>query len=943
VSYFSPQGLKGAISALLGTSARLIPALRPPHDPDRELFPRSWMTGRRMSTWERTAVNATPPSFVDFLRYRDWDRVSGCFVMDDGKSAGMLWELSPAPTEGRDEQTLSEMHEAFTEAIRSGLTEDVDSPWIAQFFVQDEETLFPHWRQINDYIPESIRNTQLTKHWLNEVDMHLQQVAQPGGIFAQAAGGNAWRGKERRVFVTLYRIAPKRGTLPLSIKLTKAAASQFTAVFAKNGVSLRGCRGRDLYEWMTPMLNPSPDLTGGDPYAYMRQNHYPDEVNGQTPPAWDLAEATVRSAPEQVEDGVWSFQGTLYTALTVQLFSKALNFGHLTGENRNATTLMDQMPPGTRISTTVIAEPQYLIERHMTALESSAVGDGAHAVETLEETGEARRALVKGEKLYRTAVVIYVTGKSLDELNTRADACTAILNQSALPPYARKYDLFRSGAFITGLPFGYDHARDRAGPKRATLQFTSEISKLIPIAGRSTGTGSPCLNFFNRGAAPLSFDPIKDRDKNAHLTVFGPTGSGKSAFLTNALIQTMAVHRPYLFIIDPKWPAPSFALLMDYFKSQGLTTNKVTLTPDTDVAINPFHCAMQLLDEDYDEKKLDEEDIEGGRDLMGEMVYLALAMTTGGEQKEMDNIRRADRPVFSQAIRLAAKTVKEAGGTVVITENVVAALHQLAEETKLGKQTAMKYHEHAEAMRVFCDGFAGKIFNRPGTPWPTCDVTLIEFAQLGTPGNEDLLNVGFMSLIQAIQLHITKHQYGDGMREIARNTIVCVDESHYLAKMPLMGAYIAKSIKTWRSSGAWYWQATQSIDDFAGPMKPLLTQLEWMICLAMPKDEVTKLKELKSLTAEQATMVESARKSAGEYSEGVVLHEKCTALFRAVLPSLSLALAQTEQHERAKRRDYMVANRCTEIEATYHIARTIYQSRASHATKRIIKPWSDRK
>ena len=88
----------------------------------------------------------------------------------------------------------------------------------------------------------------------------------------------------------------------------------------------------------------------------------------QTPPAWDLGEATVRSAPEQIEDGVWSFQGTLYTALTVQLFSKSLSFGHLTGENRNATTLMDQIPPGTRISTTVIAEPQYLIERHLTAL-----------------------------------------------------------------------------------------------------------------------------------------------------------------------------------------------------------------------------------------------------------------------------------------------------------------------------------------------------------------------------------------------------------------------------------------------------------------------------------------------------------------------------------------------------------------------------------------------
>ena len=43
----------------------------------------------------------------------------------------------------------------------------------------------------------------------------------------------------------------------------------------------------------------------------------------------------------------------------------------------------------------------------------------------------------------------------------------------------------------------------------------------------------PLTAHLNRCAAPLAFDLIKDRDKNAHLAVFGPTGSGK--FLTNAL------------------------------------------------------------------------------------------------------------------------------------------------------------------------------------------------------------------------------------------------------------------------------------------------------------------------------------------------------------------------------------------------------------------------
>ena len=47
------------------------------------------------------------------------------------------------------------------------------------------------------------------------------------------------------------------------------------------------------------------------------------------------------------------------------------------------------------------------------------------------------------------------------------------------------------------------------------------------------------MTLFNLDAAPLSFDPIKDRNKNAHMAIFGRTGSGKSAFLINELVQTI--------------------------------------------------------------------------------------------------------------------------------------------------------------------------------------------------------------------------------------------------------------------------------------------------------------------------------------------------------------------------------------------------------------------
>jgi conjugative transfer ATPase len=916
----------GALNAAIPAPARAAAGVQA----DAALLPAHWFTGRSLTRKDVNDANAAPPSFADYLRFRTWDAVTGCFVLSDYRSAGVLYELTPAATEGRDDATIAQLHDAFLKAAQTGLAEDVESPWITQWFVQDEPSLFPFFSECEQYITPAIRTTEFSTWWLKEVDEHLQQVSQPGGIFA--VGRQPWRGRSRRVFVTLYRNAPSRkDTLHAALRATNEAATQFEAAFESNGVSLKRCRGRDLVRWMQPFLNPAPEATGGDPYARLRTEPFPDESGDRLPPHFDLANWALRSSPQHVQNGVWSCEDRLYTTLTVQIWTSTLGFGHLTGEDDQARTLMDELPEGTRIAVTLVAEPQYKIDRHLTLIEESAVGTGAHAAQSLLEVAQARKAMATGEKLYRVNVALTVTAESLDALNGRVQRCSALMTKKGLPVYAQKHDLYRAKAFTDNLPFGWSQTADQSGPKRATLQYTSEIAKILPIAGRSTGTNSPCLKYFNRGASPLSIDPIRNRLRNAHMTVFGPTGSGKSATLTAALLDTMSVHRPYLWIVDPKWPAPSFGLLIDQFRDKGLTVNHVRLSANADIALNPFHNALLLLDDEFAPRVVEtEDDIEGGRDLLGEMMYLTVAMITGGEEAEIARMTRADRTVVAEAIVLAAKTVRDrqlaagdidASKSVVLTQDVVDALETISNKAPNGA----RYFEMSKALKAFTQGTAGRIFNRPGTPWPTHDVTLIEFATLGSEGYGAELSVAFMSLLQAIQTHITRYQRG------GRDTLVVVDEVHTVAKNQLMGSYIAKIIKTWRSAGAWYWQATQSIADFAGPMKPLLTQLEWMLCLSMPKDEVKQLRELKNLTNEQATMVESATKLPGQYVEGVVLHETCTALFRAVLPAQALALAQTGKHERHARTVIQTERGCTELEAVTEVARRIKQSRAKFA------------
>ena len=53
--------------------------------------------------------------------------------------------------------------------------------------------------------------------------------------------------------------------------------------------------------------------------------------------------------------------------------------------------------------------------------------------------------------------------------------------------------------------------RDSQETRRSRLVFARHIANLLPLYGRSTGTGKPGMLFFNRGGEPVQFDPIADR------------------------------------------------------------------------------------------------------------------------------------------------------------------------------------------------------------------------------------------------------------------------------------------------------------------------------------------------------------------------------------------------------------------------------------------------
>ena len=878
-----------------------------------------------------------PSSFTDLLPWVEYIPESRAFLLEDGVSVGALFELEPVGTEARTEGFMIHLRDAIQTALTEAIPEIDDAPWVLQVYVQDEPSLTRFRREVAAYVQPGARDTTFTRHYQQTFAEHLARISQPGGLFEDAAiTGTRWRGQVRRVRAVLYRRLRSRGkTLP-ALEVETAlndVATKWTAALASAGIRARRGTGADLYSWLLPWFNPKPEVAGGDPDKLLEVAPYPGDEN--LPFGYDFAERLTLAMPHSDNDtATWWFDGLPHTVVSVQGLRREPEIGHMTGEHPSGDhvfALFDRLPEYTIMVMTLTLRPQDLIRNHIHQVRRSAVGDSAEVLLTREDADAVEREMAQGNKLYPLSIAFYLRGKDLQELRGNVNRLNALLLPNGLQPITQEADLLALDGYICNLPMAYDPHLDKLS-RRSRLVLSRHTANLLPLYGRSRGTGHPGLVFFNRGAEPLVFDPLhrEDRKKNAHMLILGPTGAGKSALLVYLLQQMAAVYRPRIFIIEA---GGSFSLLGQHFEANGLVLNQVTLNPNADVSLPPFADALKLLEkerrlrvvEDPDALAEDEEDDtdeEGtGRDILGEMEIAARIMITGGDEREDARITRADRLLIRNAIFLAAKNVQQTGRDQVLTQDVVAALHTIGRDASLPEHRRNRALEMGDGMALFCSGLAGHFFNRPGKRWPEADITILEMGILAREGYEDQLTVAYLSMMSHINDLVERHQSD------ARPTLVVTDEGHIITTNPLLARYVVKITKMWRKLGAWFWIATQNLEDFPDASRKMLNMMEWWLCLVMPKEEIEQIARFKDLSQEQRSLLLSARKEPGKYVEGVVLSDNLEALFRNVPPPLSLALAMTEKHEKAERATIMQEKGCSELEAVYRMADGIADGR----------------
>jgi conjugative transfer ATPase len=852
------------------------------------------------------------PSFTDMLPWLEYLPDSQQILLIDGHSRVACYELDPFPTEGRTREYMDQAVESIASMIAESFNEYKQDPWVLQFYVNNEKALDTHLEQVRDYVSKNAQGSEFTEAFLNLYAEHLRDVTTGDGYFEDdMVTGSMWGGCASRIRMVIYR----KYNESTPVEDPELELQDMTETLEANmdtmGIRFRRMTGEDFYYWMLFWFNPRPAVTQGRLDELRAACPYPGDED--LPIGSDLSELLCLNRPYFDEDkGYVYFDDMPHAVLQVISARTKPKPGHLTGERDKGSTLLDKLPEGTVLSYTLTMVAQDDVSNHVTAIRDRAVGDTADSKIKRDTAEQVLEHQASGNKIYALELAIYARAEDDRTLKRRLDRIQTQLTMSGLMSVPVSKEVIPIDNYMKNLPAVYSPYYDRKSRRKSKPFFVSHAAALAPVYGRSRGTGHASMFFFNRTGEPAVFDPLnyQDRTKSAHMLVFGPTGAGKSSMLLWVLTTMLAMHRPRLFIIEA---GNSFGLFGQWLQRLNVSVNQKRLSMDEDISIPPFINAMKLLDlkdrekviTEFEDELIDqEEEGDAARDYLGEMELTSQIMVSGAGAERLS---RAQRLAIRSALVRAAEVVYREYGSdgIVIPADVADQMETMSSEEA--------YHHHsreilemAYAMRLFCDGLNGHLFNRrEGQLWEEVDCTIVDLAKATEDGNEETLAVAYVSLLQNVNALLEREQMSD------RHTIVLTDEGHLIFNNDLLPPFVIKATKMWRKLGGWYWLATQNVDDMPGTAERMLNMMEWWLCLAMPKDEVDKISRFKELNDEQRQMMLNCVKNPNKYVEGVVISERLQMLFRNVPPSLPLALAQTEKHEKAARMDM-----CTELGLT---------------------------
>lgn len=873
------------------------------------------------------------PSFVDLLPYAGYDNATKTFILEDMFSRAKVYTIEPVATEGRDTESLIRYRDKLTEFLEQSFHQYArhEGQWIIQQFSYDDPNIDRIADEMESYAAPHAQGTEFTKHYIDMQRKHLQGIAnnQDGIFIDNAVTKSAFVGGYRQTKLIIYR----RCTQSNANDVDFCPAEEINEVMdtaiqtlESGGFRVMEDTPKKFFSWLLDLFNPDPEM-GKKDFHRIYDDILAREADGELPIGDALCNSLVMSPPRSDnKNNCWWFDDQPMRFMRIGGLRSIPRIGQLTGEvvdgelgsgSETVSCGLDRLPTGAILSSTTIICPQVEFDGIIQTQSEKSYGGSTSASRKGEALQKIAQSVGRSDLICRNFSGLYIRGKNLKDLKKRCISAYTTLHNCGLKPLTDRHDPYSVKAFLFGLPMAFNPEFDAKYIYHKPI-WCQHVANLSFAYGRDLGTKNPCYVFFNRGGSPLCIDPFNknDRENNTFGLVLGAPGSGKSATSCYLATSIMAIYRPRMFIFDP---GNSFGLLGDYFSRYGLKTAKMSYSADKVTPLCLFADAYKLVEiedskintvDDFSHEidkieedaitdsaiDLDDETVE--RDILGELEIIALMMITGGEVREYESYRRADRQMLRRSIVDAAKRCHNSG-VMVRPQHILEVLDDIANQRhgEYNEERRKKAADMAGGLGFWCEPntFECNVFNNEGDGIPDVDVCIIDLATFTREGYEAHMAIAFMGILQYVNNLAERDQY------LARMIALLIDEAHLVTINPLLAPFLIKMIKMFRKLGVSPWLITQNITDFPAESEKMLSMIEWYIVMLASKKEIERIAKFKNFSSEKQIMMESCRKEDKKYTEGVILSNKTVSLFRAIPPSRILALAMTDKEEKAER------------------------------------------
>src|SRR3990167_3827138 len=76
------------------------------------------------------------PTIANYLPWKDYSTKHKLFLLEDGKSLGVCFEIKPVPCEARPTEMMEAIMRSIAEALKNAIPLDKENPWVLQTFVR---------------------------------------------------------------------------------------------------------------------------------------------------------------------------------------------------------------------------------------------------------------------------------------------------------------------------------------------------------------------------------------------------------------------------------------------------------------------------------------------------------------------------------------------------------------------------------------------------------------------------------------------------------------------------------------------------------------------------------------------------------------------------------------------------------------------------------------